>query len=81
MDPRSLEWYKKSAEQNYAPAQFQLYRIYDDEDYGNDKKLAYDYFKLALDQYYYDAVKEYIQMSRDNDLPEDFPKYDEKELI
>lgn len=81
MDPRSLEWYKKAADQNYAPAQYQLYLIYDDEDYGNDKKLAYDYFKLSLDQYYYVAVEDYIRMSRDNELPEDFPKYDEKELI
>lgn len=81
MDPRSLEWYKKAADQNYAPAQYQLYLIYDDEDYGNDKKLAYDYFRLSLDQYYYVAVEDYIRMSRDNELPEDFPKYDEKELI
>lgn len=80
-DKRSLEWFNKAAEQNYAPALYKLYQIYNDDDISEQKPKAFEYFKRALDQYYHEAVEEYISLCRDNELPGDFPKYDQKELI
>lgn len=75
----SLGWYEKSAAQNYGPALYELYIIYKKED--DKQELAFDYFKQALNLGYHEAVQKYVRLKNDQELPEEFPVYDEAELI